>query len=563
MKLFSLLHDSFLTLVKRFPLASLLSIALTGLLIYSVRQNFEPVMITKGVFAIVVAFFLSISTEYIAESIGGKNRWPLRIIPLLYGVIFFWYVQPTTYEIFFDSQVFFGLNLVGFCSAIFIAPFLVRKSERVLYANYVTSIAWTIVMSGIVGIALVILGSIAINAVGSLFDLNQFINEHRLFEHWMVISLALIAPHYALIHLPQVREINARYFDVNRFFAFLLKFVAIPFIIIYFCILYAYSVKVLMNFDTWPKGIVSWMVIGFSSFGYLIYIFSRSYEDGNVFIRIFRRCLPYAVAPQIVMLAYAIYLRINQYDLTVNRYLVVIFGIWLTLISLYYIFNKTKSLIVIPATLTVLAFVASVGPWSVYQWPLVRQYDSLVRNLQTAHMIQDGVIIKKPAELPDVLENTISSQIQYICNFSNCRLGKTLFAKTLEGKIKPEMKSWEIVNIIHTELDITFGRFMPEEGLLSYALDGEKAYSPEALFPLDVRGYDTVIPVYSEGVIRDQAGKKYVIVNSEKEELTLVGFGENITLNLKEFNLKLAQKYPGKTQHTVKPEDLIFKGEIR
>mgnify|MGYP003432920687 CR=1 FL=1 len=37
-------------------------------------------------------------------------------------------------------------------------------------------------------------------------------------------------------------------FEIHSFFAFLIKFVATPFIFFYFAILYAYTIKVLLNF---------------------------------------------------------------------------------------------------------------------------------------------------------------------------------------------------------------------------------------------------------------------------------------------------------------------------
>jgi uncharacterized membrane protein YiaA len=171
---------------------------------------------------------------------------------------------------------------------------------------------------------------------------------------------------------------------VNKFFSFLIRFVATPFIYIYFFILYAYTVKVLLNFSDWPKGMISWMVIGFSTFGYLTYIFSLAYEDENRIVRIFRKYFPIVVIPQIGMLAYAIGLRISQYDLTMNRYFVVVFGLWLLGVSIYLIASQRKSLVSITASLAIISLLISVGPWSVYSLPLYRQYDRLTENLEKA-----------------------------------------------------------------------------------------------------------------------------------------------------------------------------------
>lgn len=80
----------------------------------------------------------------------------------------------------------------------------------------------------------------------------------------------------------------------------------IPFLILYFVILYSYSVKVLLNFSDWPKGQVSWMVIGFSVFGYALYLFSYSIEKEYSLIERMRRYFPAFVLPQVLMLFYAI-----------------------------------------------------------------------------------------------------------------------------------------------------------------------------------------------------------------------------------------------------------------
>lgn len=193
-----------------------------------------------------------------------------------------------------------------------------------------------------------------------LFDLAPLVDEGKFYSHWAVIALALIPPLYALIVFPNRSEIEKKTYETNRFFSFLIRFIAVPFIYIYFLILYAYSAKVLMNFSDWPKGMISWMVIAFSTFGYVAYIFSEPYAKNGAHIALFRKYFPYAVVPQIFMLFYAIYLRIAQYDLTMNRYFVVIFGIWLLGISLYLIISQRKSLAVITASLTCISLLISV-----------------------------------------------------------------------------------------------------------------------------------------------------------------------------------------------------------
>jgi hypothetical protein len=115
-------------------------------------------------------------------------------------------------------------------------------------------------MSTVVGGVLMLLGSIAIASVIALFDIS-WSHVDDLYGNWAVFALSLTAPLYALASLPHARDYETKNFTQNKFFSFIIRYIAIPFIFVYFLILYAYSAKVLMNFSDWPKGIVSWMVI--------------------------------------------------------------------------------------------------------------------------------------------------------------------------------------------------------------------------------------------------------------------------------------------------------------
>ncbi len=147
--------------------------------------------------------------------------------------------------------------------------------------------------------------------------------------YWMVFSMTLFSPIFGLAHVPKKETFTQSEVGENKFFTFLIKYIGVPFIYIYFLILYAYSIKVLSHFSDWPKGQITWLVIAFSIFGYKMYIFTHLLKGENVLIKLSRKFFPIAVIPQIFMLFYAIYLRINQYDITMNRYFVVVFGVWL------------------------------------------------------------------------------------------------------------------------------------------------------------------------------------------------------------------------------------------
>ena len=102
-----------------------------------------------------------------------------------------------------------------------------------------------------------------------------------------------------------------------------------------------------------------WLVIAFASMGYLTYLLSSYVEQELKAVTVFRKRFPIVVLPQIFMLFYAIALRIQQYDVTISRYLVVVFGIWLLVLSGYFIFSRQKRLFAIPASLVIFVLLIS------------------------------------------------------------------------------------------------------------------------------------------------------------------------------------------------------------
>jgi hypothetical protein len=178
----------------------------------------------------------------------------------------------------------------------------------------------------------------------------------------------------------------------------------------------------------------------------LAYSFSYIFEEKNKLIKSFRKIFPFADIPQIFMLFYAIYLRINQYDITVNRYFVVVFGLWLLVTSLYFVFSKKKNLIVIPALLALFIIIISIIPkYNVYTLPEARQLNRLETNLEKAKILENSKIIplKKYSDISGDLSKNIYSGIDYLCDFNSCENIKELFPKIYAEILKEDKIEWE------------------------------------------------------------------------------------------------------------------------
>jgi Domain of unknown function (DUF4153) len=171
------------------------------------------------------------------------------------------------------------------------------------------------------------------------------------------------------------------------------------------------------------------------------------------------------VIPQTGMLFYAISLRIGQYGFTVNRYLVVAFGIWLIIISAYLILSRKKSLQIIISILALMFLIVSIGPWSALSVSYRDQWSRLIANLETAKILQNNTItpLKSKDDIPQSLSAEIYSGIQYLCDFKNCDDIKTLFKNELKDRVIGEVYSvfdrewtskYEITNHLQEKLKL-------------------------------------------------------------------------------------------------------------
>ena len=470
--------------ITRFPVASIAALIVSIIFFSFLHGSFSQITeenMVRGIFSAVTLFFFSIwFTLYWESTQASKAKClGLQIWALIYSSLYFVFFQQTGINDI-EEIVFFFLSLTGIIWMLYFAPYikniLQSNGKQSVYYTYFYSLSVVFLLSFIFGGILMTLWFIGITAVHTLFELNGYFNS-EIYGDWAIIAGSIITPIFAMSLIPTKKDFTNNYFNENAFFSFLVKYIAIPFIYIYFIILYAYSAKVLSNFGDWPKGEVSWMVIAFSIFGYITYVFSYIFEEKNKYIWVFRKYFPYVVIPQIFMLFYAIYLRISQYDLTINRYFVVIFGLWLLGISIYYAVSKKKYLAHLFTSLTLLTIVVSIWPWGVYSLPESRQYDRLVQNLQEANILQENgkiIPLQNKNEISQELSKNIYSGIDYLCDFDNCEKIKELFPEIYQKTLwehlsqqeqnkqnnpdykyyNPEPSSWDIVNDITEEIKV-------------------------------------------------------------------------------------------------------------
>lgn len=205
--------------------------------------------------------------------------------------------------------------------------------------------------------------SIALLSIDVLLEIS--INEERYVELFIFIG-GIFNTWFFLAGIPSMQT-----FDDQRDYPKGLKIftqnILIPLVIIYLVILYVYAGKIILQWS-WPEGWVANLILFFSIAGILALLLLHPIQDRveNRWIKRFSTGYFWALVPLVVLLMMAIYRRVWEYGITVERYFVIVLGFWLAGIVIYFLISKTRNIKAIPGSLCLLVFLISFGPWGAF-----------------------------------------------------------------------------------------------------------------------------------------------------------------------------------------------------
>ncbi len=170
------------------------------------------------------------------------------------------------------------------------------------------------------------------------------------------------------------------------------QYILLPLLILYLFILYSYVGKIIIQQD-WPKGVVSYLISCVSILGIfvLLLIYPFRVLKENSWIKSFFKIYYYLLIPLVFVLFIAIKIRISDYGITINRYAIVVLGIWLIVISLYFILGKTN-IKRIPQSLALTILLICFGPWSMFSVSQKNQTQRLINILEENNILINGKI---------------------------------------------------------------------------------------------------------------------------------------------------------------------------
>lgn len=113
----------------------------------------------------------------------------------------------------------------------------------------------------------------------------------------------------------------------------------------------------------------------------------------------------------------AIYIRIDAYGITENRYYVSLLGVWLSTISIYFIFSNKKDIRIIPITLIISGLISVYSPIGASQSSKrnqVRRLENAIQEYKNISEVKDAGV--KSEHLDSIIEMASESMFYLVEN---------------------------------------------------------------------------------------------------------------------------------------------------
>lgn len=495
---------------KRFPFtiisATLASIFLVLATHDSYSEALNNSLISYGlvfVFAIFLYAFIKLFNEglrnfYDLKNLKNNNL--LKIIsyvitlPMLYGIYELVFDEKAPLNNYNDRFIYFTLIAALVVASSFIAKFNYHED----YVAYVAKILKAFIISNIYSFIVFVGMSSIVFAMNSLFNFNF---GSIVYLRLGIISFILFNVITFFQDFPKVRDSFTDY-KYPKAFKILLVYIITPLVIIYTLILLVYFIKILVLWQI-PNNLIVNLVIWFSSFA-VIYLFFLSRVDSIAFINKFKVIFPISLFPLLAMMFFAIYLRISEYGLTENRYIVIAAGLWVFLSLIYYIFYRNNSNITIPIFLAIIILITGIGPASAIKLSTRSQNARFERLLKENNMIA-GQYINSDVNVDSSVKNQIIDIVSYMDKRNRIE----------ELRYLP--KDFKLSEENFTRV-FGFSNKIEDKTYLGYSYTDNVNKEGELGFNMDIEGYKNIIFVYSLDDISTSGNYKF---ERKKKEINI------------------------------------------
>lgn len=387
---FSVLIAELQKLVQRFPFVVFSVLGLTAVFLADINdwdKNIEPGVYVFFIYAILVTFSVALATERRYSTVL-KSLVSLVAIALL--AIYAFTLPDKLSENQILQHVILG---VIFFITLFVIAFFRKDNDENFWEfgkRNIVRMVLAYVFSGI------LMGGLTL-AVISLQELFSIQMSDKVFQNLAVFCLFLFSVIYYLMHVPGIEEKYSLQIDFSKALKFLSMYILIPVLGLYLVILYVYMFKIIASWEL-PNGWVTTLisVLGLIGFLTIIILYPMIKSRENKLINFLGKYFPLMILPLLILMSVAIFRRIDDYGLTINRLYAVRLNVWLYGVSIFLFITASRYPKWILISLLAIALVSTWGPLNSFVVTKNMLLTSWTNNLEKAGLYKDNQIV-----LPD------------------------------------------------------------------------------------------------------------------------------------------------------------------
>lgn len=509
----SLLKGLYLS-IKRFPLTIIFSASFAiTMIILSNNPPYEE-NLSKIAMTFALGIPLSLCIKLLFERFDKEKNYTMLILSyavsilLLFGYYNFFIKDLNVVNI----SRYIGVSLALYLGFIFI-PYLPRKEQFEMYVIkiasnfFVTAIYSAILFAGLSAIIFTIDKLLGVKLGDSIY-----------FKVWIIVVFIFAVSYFLALFPLKGENLDVKVYPKSLKILFL--YIVLPLIVAYAAILYLYFGKIIVT-RQWPSNMVTNLVLWYSAITSIVLFFITPIKEEKKWPHVFTKYFPKAMIPILAMMFVSIFIRINAYGITENRYYVVALAIWAAFVMIYYSFRKKPKNIILLVTLSILAIISVFGPLSSFTISKFSQNKRLENLLVKNSMLVDGKI-QANANISEEDKREIGSILYYFNN--NHSLA--------EAKYVPlDFKLEDMNKVFGFKAE---GQYDSVNKYFSFNLNDSEG-------PFDVRGYDYIFDTRS---IHSKSGSLQAYYDYDSSVVTINYNGKKVySKDFNEFLEGLSEKY--------------------
>ncbi len=397
--------------ILRFPWVILiitLCTVFSWILIYDPKIFEDYKNMTKILSCLFLGIPFSIGLTLLKEtSFKSIFKFQLDVLGLLLGVLtVVFFVLPDAES----SKFVYKLVQLAFIAHLFVslAPFLrISKNENLDFWSYNYFLLFRILKANVYALTFWIGLALAIVTVNLLFKTNFT----KAFGYLAIFVTVIFQTWFFVAGIPEnIRTLNINFKYPNELRIFT-QFALVPITVVYLIILYAYSLKILIQWNL-PSGHIGWLVSSISILGAftLLLIHPLRQSPEHKWINMFWKYYFVLILPLLGLLLWALSIRIYSYGITESRFVLMMCGLTLAALSLYFILNKHENIKWIPFSLFFISLLTVAGPLDATRISFNSQFKRF-KDLVAKNNINSLDAIKNMTSLD---ANNLSSKIYYL-----------------------------------------------------------------------------------------------------------------------------------------------------